>query len=444
MTSSKMWKAIMGGLVVIALVIPHAEMALASTGTWSAKAPMLAARYGLGIGVVNGIPYAVGGFNGSAYVGTVEAYDPSTNTWSAKAPMPTPRCCAGITVVNGILYAVGGVSTGLLNTVEAYDPSTNTWSAKAPMPTARSGLATGAVNGMLYAVGGVSTGLLTTVEAYDPGTDTWTTKASMPTARADLAIGVANGIVYAVGGTAGGVGGMLNTVEAYDPSTGTWTAKASMPTARTNLGVGVVGAILYGVGGAAGSDLTTVEAYDPSTNTWSTDASMPTARQGLGIGVVNGTLFAVGGFNGTAGILGTNEAFTPVAPSTAFEAFAVRVEIVPSAEAFAVRGVFTLGAGGAINPPADTVTVRLGSASITIPAGSFQKWTDQEDVVFFFFKVLNDVPVEGLIVPLGGNRFAFEIGAAGVSGLPSANPVTVMLTIGNNTGSVSVDASFGG
>jgi len=90
------------------------------------------------------------------------------------------------------------------------------------------------------------------------------------------------------------------------------------------------------------------------------------------------------------------------------------------------------------------VTVRLGSASITIPGGSFQEWTDQEDVVFFFFKVLNDVPVGGLIVPLGGNRFAFEIGAAGVSGLPSANPVTVMLTIGNNTGSVSVDASFGG
>src|SRR5438132_1519371 len=249
MTSSGMWKAIMVGLVVIAVVIPHAEMALASTGTWSAKAPMPAARYGLGIAVVNGIPYAVGGFNGSAYVGTVEAYDPSTNTWSAKA---------------------------------------------------------------------------------------------------------------------------------------------SMPTARTNVGVGVVGAILYGVGGAAGSDLTTVEAYDPSTNTWSTDASMPTARQGLGIGEVNGTLFAVGGFNGATGILGTNEAFTPVAPSTAFEAFAVRLEIVPSAEAFAVRGVFTLGAGGAINPLADSVTVRLGSASITIPGGPFREWTDQEDVGFFFFKVLND------------------------------------------------------
>src|SRR5205807_908406 len=50
------------------------------------------------------------------------------------------------------------------------------------------------------------------------------------------------------------------------------------------------------------------------------------------------------------------------------------------------------------------------------------------------------VPVA--IGPLGGNRFAFEIGAVGVPGLPGTNPVVVRLTIGNTTGSAPVDAFF--
>src|SRR2546421_663537 len=129
MTSSGMWKAIMVGLVVIAVVIPHAEMALASTGTWSAKAPMPAARYGLGIAVVNGIPYRVGGV-ATGRLAAVEAYEPGTDTWSTKASMPTARADLAIAVVNEILYAVGGTAGGvggMLNTVEAYDPSTGTW-----------------------------------------------------------------------------------------------------------------------------------------------------------------------------------------------------------------------------------------------------------------------------------------------------------------------------
>ncbi len=54
--------------------------------------------------------------------------------------MPTERARLGIGVVNGILYAVGGSSGGAVNTVEAYDPATDRWTTKSPMPTPRLGL----------------------------------------------------------------------------------------------------------------------------------------------------------------------------------------------------------------------------------------------------------------------------------------------------------------
>src|SRR5580704_19145740 len=95
-----------------------------AAGTWSELAPMPTARYGLGAGVVNGILYAVGGFDENSVTGTVEAYDPSTHSWVTKAPMPTARWDLGVGVVSGILYAVGGYNNGYLHKLEAYDPST--------------------------------------------------------------------------------------------------------------------------------------------------------------------------------------------------------------------------------------------------------------------------------------------------------------------------------
>jgi N-acetylneuraminic acid mutarotase len=97
------------------------------SNTWTAKAPMLTPR-AVGVGVVNGIIYAVGGYvdnpPGFVVTGTVEAYDPLSNTWTAKAPMVTPRGSAGVGVVNGVLYAIGGeyAPVGVTGANEAYRP----------------------------------------------------------------------------------------------------------------------------------------------------------------------------------------------------------------------------------------------------------------------------------------------------------------------------------
>ena len=72
-------------------------------GIWANKAPMSTARNVPGVGVVNGILYAVGGLT----LATMEAYDPVTNTWMPKTSMSTPRYEHAVGVVNGTLYAVG-------------------------------------------------------------------------------------------------------------------------------------------------------------------------------------------------------------------------------------------------------------------------------------------------------------------------------------------------
>ncbi|HJT22946.1 MAG TPA: kelch repeat-containing protein, partial [bacterium] len=227
-----------------------------ATNSWSTKVPMPTARQGLAVGVVNGILYALGGIgiahgggSGSVYLNTVEAYNPATNSWSTMAPMPTARYGLSVAVMNGILYAVGGwnFSSGLLNTVETYDPATNSWSTKAFMPTARSNTAAGVLDGILYVAGGSSSSL----EAYNPCTNSWTTGLpGLPTPMGYPAGGVMNGQFYLADGV---------TVEFYNPSTNSWTSQATNPTARQSLAGGVINNVFYLVGGWSGNNLATNE-----------------------------------------------------------------------------------------------------------------------------------------------------------------------------------------
>jgi len=52
--------------------------------------------------------YAIGGFNGSLRVKTVEAFDPKNGQWSSAAPMNARRSTLGVAIINQRIYAVGG------------------------------------------------------------------------------------------------------------------------------------------------------------------------------------------------------------------------------------------------------------------------------------------------------------------------------------------------
>jgi len=67
--------------------------------------------------------YAVGGFNQTGYLNTLEGFDPKSNAWSNATPMPTPRCCLAIGTAEDVLYAVGGASVSpYLAVNEAFSP----------------------------------------------------------------------------------------------------------------------------------------------------------------------------------------------------------------------------------------------------------------------------------------------------------------------------------
>jgi len=57
---------------------------------------MSVCRSGVGVGVIDGVLYAIGGHDGLNYLSSVEAYRPSTGVWTSITDMHLPRRHAGI------------------------------------------------------------------------------------------------------------------------------------------------------------------------------------------------------------------------------------------------------------------------------------------------------------------------------------------------------------
>jgi len=123
--------------------------------------------------------------------------------------------------------------------------------------------------------------------------------------------------------------------------------------------------------------------------------------------------------------------------SVAFAKFAVQAAIYQPDD-FLVRGTFTPASSSMIDPLTQAVTVTVGAASpVTIPAGSFKKSTKG---VYVFSGTVGGVLVAAAITPLAKNAYGFLIAGDGLNLAGIINPVTVMLQIGNATGSQKIKA----
>ena len=292
---------------------------LASENSWTTKTQMPTARSELGVAVVNGKIYAIGGINADGYLNTNEEYDPATDTWITKTSMPTPRVGFGIAVYQNKIYVIGGggefdmeEGTGLN---QVYDPLTDTWETKASMPTARQFLCANVVNGRIYLIGGSKPVNLANPsyvpnvnEVYDPETDTWTTKTPPPVNVSNYASAVVDNKIYVISGS--GEDDKLTLI--YDPEADSWSYGAQIPTPVWGAAAGITTGVLapkriYVIGGYPAFNLNQI--YDPETDTWTMGARMPTNRYGLGVAVVNDILYAIGG-SGDANT--KNEQYTPL------------------------------------------------------------------------------------------------------------------------------------
>jgi len=319
-------------LFFLSINLPNIAVVRAAEDSWTSLEPMPTARSGLGVAVVDGKIYAIGGQNGEGVLNITEEYDPVTNEWTSKTSMPTARSDFGIAVYQNKIYVIGGtigsgiaVGESLLTGVtEVYDPATDTWETRTSMPTQRQGLEANVVSDRIYLIGGVRYvgGFLHQEfhenEVYDPATDSWTTKAPIPTAVWGYSSAVVDNQIYLIGGgnktSEGTFPVTLNQI--YTPVTDTWDFGQSIPTGLWHADAeATTGAFapkrIYILGGSYYSvayNLT--QTYDPEVDAWTTGTPMPTPRWSLGVAVIDDEIYTIGGK--TEDIYSSvNEKYTP-------------------------------------------------------------------------------------------------------------------------------------
>lgn len=325
MPSNTKIKASITLLLTLSLILLtfHVPLVNATEDSWTTKTPMPTARAGLGVAVVDGKVYAIGGYNGSTnYLRTNEMYDPVTDTWTAKTPMPTARASFGIAVYQNKIYVIGGrIGSNYTYTAvnEVYDPATDTWETKNSLPTPRDGLDANVMNGKIYLIGGKRINLpgysiqtFDLNEVYDPSSDTWSIKTPLPTPVYDYTSAVIDNKIYVIGGS----GGTLNQI--YIPETDTWNNGTPIPYSSTyGAGATTTGNMapkrIYILGGGSIVPIDGNLIYDPESDDYFTATPMPTARNLFDVAVVDDVLYAIGGVQGAIGdVYAINQQYTPV------------------------------------------------------------------------------------------------------------------------------------
>ena len=313
-------------VVLSALLTP---LVWATEDWWTTMEPMPTSRSSLGVAVVNGKIYAIGGVQSDIN----EEYDPAKNSWTTKMPMPTARGDFAIAVLQDRIYAIGGLTRSgqwtaeLTGVNEVYDPATDSWATKKSIPVPKAGLSANVVEGKIYLIGGFTQLANSTVKTtsdetlvYDPIDDSWTTKTPIPTATLDYATAVVDDKIYVISGTSRAYSdSLVNPTQIYDPKTDTWSQGAPIPypiqqaAAGATTGLGAPKAI-YVIGGFTGFYWPTNknQVYDPEKDTWSSGADMITPSFGLDATVVDDQLYAIGGCPGyLQGSTATVEKYTP-------------------------------------------------------------------------------------------------------------------------------------
>ncbi|KAH0947478.1 hypothetical protein HN011_012205 [Eciton burchellii] len=254
--------------------------------TWSQHAKMSVSRSGLAGAFLKGMFYAIGGRHFSSPRNRydsdwVDRYNPVTDQWRPCNPMSVPRNRVGVAVMDGLLYAVGGsAGAEYHNSVECYDPDQDTWTSVKPMHIKRLGVGVVVVNRLLYAIGGFDgKDRLSSVECYHPENNEWTMVSPMKCTRSGAGVASLGQYIYVIGGYDGN--SQLNLVERYDTEHDIWENVSSISIARSALSVTVLGGKLYAMGGYDGETfLNIVEIYDPAKDQWTEGVPMTSGRSG--------------------------------------------------------------------------------------------------------------------------------------------------------------------
>ncbi|MCL2643585.1 MAG: hypothetical protein FWD52_08800 [Candidatus Bathyarchaeota archaeon] len=214
---------------------------------------------------------------------SVSTSDSSEASWSSQTSMNDPRSDLGVVVVEGKIYAIGGgasvaspgsVGRGFVGINECYDPVSDTWIVLKSMPTPRGNFIIVTCQGKIYCIGGADGTIyplgppvlrpLDIVEVYDPATDMWESKASLPIyVQQSMQVQVVNEQIFII--TPDGELYMYNTL------TDKWSTKAHLTNQEKPLQSLVINEQLFVITQNA------MYLYDPTTDSWITTTNMPTS-----------------------------------------------------------------------------------------------------------------------------------------------------------------------
>lgn len=137
-----------------------------------------------------------------------------------------------------------------------------------------------------------------------------------------------------------------------------------------------------------------------------------------------------------------------------FSCFTGKLEFNVNTGTFEINATFNVGAGGSINPSTEPVTLAIGSYSVTIPAGSFVRHDD----LFQFEGIIKGTRLQMLIrhrncedgigssnsmkCACNAGSYTLQAQGRGANLKGIANPVTVTLSIGNDTGTTQIRAGL--
>jgi N-acetylneuraminic acid mutarotase len=296
--------------------------AAANPGRWIARAPVPVPRSEMAWAVArNGRLHLVGGY-GEQRVDRPyhHVYDPATDRWSEAPPLPRGANHVGVAVLDGRLYAIGGhLEQNRRPDALCFVFDGEAWQPIAPLPRRCGAIGCAALGGFVHAIGGAigdTNDTKLSVDwhlAYDPKADRWSERAPLPTGRDHTGTLAVNGLIHVVGGRVNNFHTNSNLHHSYDPKEDRWRMRAPLPTARSGHGAVLYRGRIFVMGGEGTNRVFGQnEAYDPATDRWEAYAPMPTPRHGLGAAAIGDAIYVAGGgpIMGGAVQSAVHEAFT--------------------------------------------------------------------------------------------------------------------------------------
>ena len=246
---------------------------------------------------------AIGGWDGSSVVQSVEWYDPDRALWSPGPSLTQPRKRLSVVTHEGRVYAIGGHDgKSALSTVEVYSQTTREWSQLPNMSQARMFAACVALGDRLYVIGGQSRlGVaLDTAEVLDLQLGRWEEIPRVGSKLWSPAAITHNSSVYVFGRGSRA----LYNIFIYSPASKAWeTVHTTLPYHMYAEVVNCAGAI-YILNGSNSTrckreGVPSIYRYDLEAHQWSgVKWELPNARAGFSVTVLNNHIAVIGGHRG--------------------------------------------------------------------------------------------------------------------------------------------------